>query len=57
MFNAKSLMDDIELQIEIKELKRLGLSDEEISGYFELYAESWVINKIIDQSNKPFVLN
>jgi len=57
MFNAKSLMDDIELQIEIKELKKLGLSDEEISGYFELYAESWVINKIIDQSNKPFVLN
>jgi len=39
----QKLVLDLEFLLEIKELKKLGLTDEEINGYFELYAENWVI--------------
>lgn len=46
MFDVKSLLEDIELQLEMQELKRLGLNEEEIAGYFEYYIESWIDRKI-----------
>ena len=43
MVNANSLMNSIELRIEIQELKEIGLTDEEVLGYIEFYYNSWAI--------------
>jgi len=36
------LIADIEMIIELQELIKLKLSDEEIDGYFEFFIESWI---------------
>ena len=41
-FNVQGLLRELELQIEIEELRKIGLSEEEIEGYFELYMDSWM---------------
>jgi len=43
--NMKNLLTDLEMQIEIEDLRNKGLSEEEIAGYFEFYADSWVADK------------
>jgi hypothetical protein len=35
--NAKQLINSIEAFIELKELKQLGLDDEEIAGFLEIF--------------------
>lgn len=42
-----SLITDLEMQLEIEELRNKGLTEEEIAGYFEFYADSWVADKQI----------
>lgn len=41
-FNLKGLLTELELQIEIEELRKIGLSEEEIEGYFDFYVDSWI---------------
>ena len=36
------LIIDLEFLLEMEELRKKGLTEEEIQGYFEFYAESWV---------------
>jgi len=43
MVNANSLMNDVELRVEIQELEEMGLTEEEILGYIEFYYDSWVV--------------
>lgn len=43
--NMISLLTDLEIQIETEELRSKGLTEEEIAGYFEFYADSWVADK------------
>ena len=43
MVNANSLMNDVELRIEIQELEEMGFTEEEILGYIEFYYDSWVV--------------
>ena len=43
-FNLKGLLTELELQIEIEELRRIGLSEEEIEGYFDFYVDSWIVS-------------
>ena len=43
MFNFKKLIDAIELELEIKELMKLGLTEEEITGFIEVYYDSWIM--------------
>jgi len=40
--NIKSLIDAIEFVAEVEELKDLGLTDEEIEGFIQMFCESWV---------------
>jgi hypothetical protein len=37
----KNIIRDLELILEINDLKLLGLIDDEIVGFIELYADSW----------------
>ena len=34
----------------MEELKKIGLTEEEILGYFELYAENWVLEDTEDKT-------
>lgn len=43
--NMKNLLTDLEMQIEIEDLRNKGLTEDEIAGYFEFYADSWVADK------------
>lgn len=43
--NMISLITDLEMQVEIEDLRSKGLAEEEIAGYFEFYADSWVADK------------
>ena len=43
MLNIESLLNSIELQLEIKELRDVGLTEEEIEGYIEFYHDSWIV--------------
>lgn len=36
-FNVEEFLKQIELNIEISELKKIGLTDEEIAGYIEFF--------------------
>ena len=38
----ENLLTSIEMYLETEELRKLGLSEEEIEGYFEFYLDSWV---------------
>lgn len=40
-----NLITDLEMQIEKEDLQNKGLTDEEIIGYFEFYADSWMADK------------
>jgi hypothetical protein len=40
--NFENLLNDIEIFLEINELRKSGLSEEEILGYFELYTDEWI---------------
>jgi len=42
MMNTK-LVNDLELYIELEELKKFGLTDEEIEGYLDFYYTTWAI--------------
>jgi ribonucleotide reductase beta subunit family protein with ferritin-like domain len=33
---------DLEIALEIEELKKIGLTEEEIQGYFQFYADDWI---------------
>ena len=44
MLNVQAIINAIELSIEIKELKELGLSNEEIDGFIETFCESWIVD-------------
>ena len=37
----KKIIKDLELALEIKELKNLGMTEEEIVGFFDMYCENW----------------
>ncbi|MFA5023470.1 MAG: hypothetical protein WC523_00735 [Patescibacteria group bacterium] len=37
----KNLMDALELYVEIEDLKKMELTEEEILGFLEVYYESW----------------
>ena len=37
----KNIVRDLELVIEMKELRELGLDDTEVLGYFDLYSDTW----------------
>jgi len=41
--NAMGLARELELFIEIKELREIGLTEEEIFGYIDMYLSSWGI--------------
>ena len=41
MKNIVNLLSELERQVELQELRKLNLSDEEIDGYMEFYIESW----------------
>jgi len=43
MVDAESLVNELELQVEIQELKAIGLNEEEIQGYIEFFYDSWVV--------------
>ena len=43
MFNVIGLINSIEFQLEVYSLVELGLSNEEIEGFFEVYWDSWVV--------------
>jgi hypothetical protein len=40
MFNFQKFIDAIELEIELKELRELGLTEEEIIGFIEVFYDS-----------------
>lgn len=40
-FNVRGLLYELELHVETEELRKIGLSEEEILGYFDYYADSW----------------
>lgn len=42
MVAMTKLIIDLEFLLEMEELRKKGLTEEEIQGYFEFYAESWV---------------
>jgi len=39
--HMKNLMDALELYVEIEDLKKMELTEEEILGFLEVYYESW----------------
>ena len=41
---------DLEFILEMEELKKIGLTEEEIQGYFELYADNWVLENAEDKA-------
>lgn len=43
--NMKNLLADLEIQAEIQDLRSKGLTEEEIAGYFDFYADSWIAIK------------
>jgi hypothetical protein len=43
--NAMSFVVDLEIYLEIKELKSVGLTEEEIFGYIDLYIDSWMMKR------------
>ncbi len=45
MFNIKKLINEIELKIELDELRELGLTEEEICGFIEMFYNQWCIFK------------
>ena len=47
-------LTDLEFLLEVADLKRIGLTDEEIAGYFELYAVDWVV---INREDKNHYVN
>ena len=46
----ETLLSNIEMLIEIEELRKLGLSQEEITGYFDFYADVW-LNLTLDKKD------
>jgi hypothetical protein len=42
MLDAKRFIDAIELELEIMELRELGLTEEEVIGFIEVFYESWI---------------
>jgi hypothetical protein len=38
----KKFLLDLEIVLEIEELKKIGLTEEEIQGYFQFYADDWI---------------
>lgn len=51
MINVISLLNAVELQIELQELRELGLTEEEIDGFIEFFFESWIEAKPIASAN------
>jgi hypothetical protein len=43
MLDFKKFIDAIELELEMKELRELGLTEEEIIGFIEVFYDSWVM--------------
>jgi hypothetical protein len=41
----KKIVRDLELVVEIQELRELGIDEEEIAGFFGIYYESWELNE------------
>lgn len=42
MTNSKATLTAIEIAVEREELRKLGLTEEEIDGYFELYIDNYL---------------
>lgn len=42
VMNIQKFLLDLEIILEKEELKKAGLSEEEIQGYFEFYADNWI---------------
>lgn len=42
MQNIVNLLADLERIVEEEELRKIGLTEEEIEGYFDFYFDSWV---------------
>lgn len=40
--DIKGLISELDLFIEIEDLKEMGLIEEEIFGYIDMYIESWI---------------
>lgn len=38
----KKFLIDLEIALEIEELRKTGLTEEEIQGYFQFYADNWI---------------
>jgi hypothetical protein len=51
MIDTTGLLNAVELQLELQELKKLGLSDEEIEGFVEIFVDSWVQADLQDNTN------
>jgi len=51
MINIQSLVDSLELVLEIRDLKELGLTDEEIEGYVEMFWNELVSARAEQTSN------
>ena len=47
--NIKGLIMELELFIEMKELKEIGLTEEEIFGYVDMYLNSWIEKKLFER--------
>jgi len=46
-----NLINNIEILLELEQLRKIGLSEEEIAGYFEFYAESWTPSVSVPNEN------
>jgi hypothetical protein len=40
----KKIVRDLELVLEIQELRELGITDEEVLGFIDIFYESWELN-------------
>ena len=43
VMDVESLINSIELYIELEELKDIGLTEEEVLGYLEFFNNSWIM--------------
>lgn len=49
--NVQQLSITLEINAEIKELKELGLTQEEIEGYLDMYIDNWLVCDTINSEN------
>ena len=50
MLNIQTLMDSLELQLEIQELKDLGLTDEEVEGFIDMFCNE-IVSALADKTS------